>query len=232
MSETNVTGIKSNERVKKFGEVFTPDNIVCDMLKLAEDAYAEENKNSDIDIIKRTYLEPACGNGQFLIRLLWEKLSAIDRMTKNKCLTQEDIDYYTILAVSGIYGIDIQEDNVQESIERMKELLYNGSVTSFVVDNKEVVITNNVKVSEEAKPIINKILDKNIILGDMLDTSDNAARCIEYEFNPDRTVKITSCVLNDPTEMSNSEIGTYNYKDLVSALDDSNTSNEMDGFDF
>ena len=57
--------IKSKQRVKDYGEVYTPDNIVRDMLDLLP---------HDTRTIDSTYLEPSCGNGQFLAEILRRKL--------------------------------------------------------------------------------------------------------------------------------------------------------------
>ncbi|NCU41374.1 MAG: SAM-dependent DNA methyltransferase, partial [Candidatus Moranbacteria bacterium] len=53
--------IQSKKRVRDHGEVFTPDFIVNDMLDLVKD----ETKNID-----SRFLEPACGDGNFLIEVL------------------------------------------------------------------------------------------------------------------------------------------------------------------
>ena len=57
--------IKSKQRVRDYGEVYTPEQIVRDMLDLLP---------HDTQAIDSTYLEPACGNGAFLIEILRRKL--------------------------------------------------------------------------------------------------------------------------------------------------------------
>lgn len=67
-------GIISKERVKENGEVFTPDSIVMDMLNMTNETF----KSDDVrQFVGRTYLEPSCGDGQFLIRILSEKMERI-----------------------------------------------------------------------------------------------------------------------------------------------------------
>lgn len=93
--------IKTKDRVRKFGEVFTPNYIVvqmCDYLP----AEAWE--------IGATFLEPACGNGNFLVEIFERKL-------KN-CKTASD----GLEALKSIYGIDIQLDNVLESRKRLVDI--------------------------------------------------------------------------------------------------------------
>ncbi|MBQ1576316.1 MAG: N-6 DNA methylase [Oscillospiraceae bacterium] len=93
--------IKSRERVRDFGEVFTPLHIVKQMLDLIP---------HDGTTIDSTYLDPACGNGNFLAEILRRKLAL--------CKTEKD----GVLAVSSVYGIDIQQDNVEECKLRLYDL--------------------------------------------------------------------------------------------------------------
>lgn len=91
--------IKSKERVKKFAEVYTPDYIVKDMCDLIP---------SEIwDNIASTFLEPACGNGNFLVEILARKYE--------RCKDVRD----GLVALSSVVGVDIQEDNIIETRERL-----------------------------------------------------------------------------------------------------------------
>lgn len=94
--------IKSRKRVRDFAEVYTPKHIVKDMCNLIPQEIWED--------ITKTFLEPACGNGNFLVEIFERKLS--------RCETAED----GIIALNSIYGIDIQNDNVLESIERLLDM--------------------------------------------------------------------------------------------------------------
>lgn len=60
--------VKSKERVADFGEVFTNEREVNAMLDLVKD----ETEN-----IESTFLEPACGDGNFLIEVLSRKLKVV-----------------------------------------------------------------------------------------------------------------------------------------------------------
>lgn len=116
-----MNGIKGKERVKKHGEVFTPDRIVVDMLDLTTEDLRNEGY-TDMQMIAATYMEPACGNGNILLRILDEKLKNIAKLN----LTGEAKDKALVRAVSSVYGVDIQADNVGESITRMLELIKFG----------------------------------------------------------------------------------------------------------
>lgn len=56
MTSKRNTSIKSKERVRKFGEVFTPSWLVKDMCNLLPDEIAK---------LDSRILEPACGEGVF-----------------------------------------------------------------------------------------------------------------------------------------------------------------------
>lgn len=95
--------IKSKKRVKEFGEVFTPEDIVKDMCNIIPSEIWEN--------IEHTFLEPACGNGNFLVEILRRKLE--------KCNSEEEC----LISLKSIYGIDILSDNVEESKCRMLDIV-------------------------------------------------------------------------------------------------------------
>ena len=90
--------------------------------------------------INRTFLEPTCGNGNFLVEILDRKL--------HLCKTKEDI----YRALNSIYAIDIMADNITESKQRMKEIILEKFGRDFV---------NWANV--------NRILNRNIVCGDSLE---------------------------------------------------------------
>lgn len=94
--------IKSKQRVSDFGEVFTPAHIVKDMCDLVP-----EEMWVNIDT---TFLEPACGNGNFLAEILSRKFRL--------CKDWQD----GLKALNSVYGIDIQADNVEETKIRLFDM--------------------------------------------------------------------------------------------------------------
>lgn len=137
--------IKSKERVRDLAEVFTSDKEVNAMLDLVK--YLSEN-------IENTLLEPSCGNGNFLVTILKRKLDTV----KIKYRKQEDVEFYIIKAAASIYGIDISEENVLEARERMLNEIKNFYSYKF----------NTKKPNEGFWDSINWVLERNIIVGDML----------------------------------------------------------------
>lgn len=99
--------IKSRERVKQQGEVFTAPREVNAMLDLIPN---EQYQNP-----LSTWLEPACGNGNFLVEVIKRKLA--------HCPTTEAMDIYALKVVSSLYAVDIMEDNVEEARSRILALL-------------------------------------------------------------------------------------------------------------
>ncbi len=136
--------IKSKSRVQKYGEVFTSDKEVKNMLNLFEHELLRPESR---------FLESACGEGNFLTSILKKKLSQISNIYKKN---QLDYEKYSILAVSSLYGIDIIEDNVIKTVLNLENLVFDEFKKIF----KEI--------KDDYKKTINYILRKNIIHGDSL----------------------------------------------------------------
>lgn len=107
------------------------------------------------DNIDSRFLEPACGNGNFLAEILKRKLSVVDRQySKN----QFDWERYAVLAISSIYGVEILEDNARECRERL-----------FTIFNERYHALFKENCKEECKRSIRFLLNRNILWGDALD---------------------------------------------------------------
>ena len=130
-------------KIDEFGEVFTSTKEVNGMLDIVDG----ETRRLD-----STFLEPACGDGNFLAEVLDRKLKSIK--SKNK-ITKLDYQIDIFIVVSSLYGIDIQIENVS----RCKERLLN-KVENFYRSN----YTEDPGFFE----VIKFVLSKNIVLGDAL----------------------------------------------------------------
>lgn len=108
MSESQ---IKSKERVADHGEVFTPAWMVEAMLDLVKD---------ETERIDSRFLEPACGSGNFLVRVLQRKLAAVE-LKYGK--SEFERRHYALLALMCIYGIELLPDNIAECRANMLEIL-------------------------------------------------------------------------------------------------------------
>lgn len=141
--------VKSSKRVRDHGEVLTAQREVQAMLDLVKD---------ESERIDSRFLEPACGDGNFLVAILERKLKTVYDRYKSK---KADFEIYMISAVSSIYGIDLLADNIEESKQRMLDIC----LACYKKALKK-------KADEEYQNILKFILDKNIVQGDSLNGID------------------------------------------------------------
>ena len=139
--------IKSKERVAEHGEVFTNEREVNAMLDLVKD---------ETERIESRFLEPACGDGNFLIEILRRKLAVVKRQYGRKN-SGSDYEKYSVLALSSIYGVDIMEDNAAECRKR----LFDEWNTSY---SKQC----GSEANDECRAAAKYILEHNILCGDAL----------------------------------------------------------------
>jgi hypothetical protein len=109
--------IRSRQRVRELAEVYTHDREVAAMLDLVADMFPSDDDPSNID---RTFLEPACGHGNFLVEVLRRKLAHV---TPERYGTGEDFEYRLLRCFTSTYGVDIHEGNVIEARDRMRVVL-------------------------------------------------------------------------------------------------------------
>lgn len=177
--------IKSKKRVASFGEVYTNEQEVNAMLDLVKD---------ETEKITSTFLEPACGNGNFLIEILRRKLTAVGRLYGN------DIDAYRIHmieAVTSIYGVDIQADNIQESRKRMLD-----------VCQKEYIGSYDAPLSEGTIQALECVLGRNIICGNTLTclAADGSPLCFsEWKLNDEGMFERKDFLFSDLLENKESD---------------------------
>jgi hypothetical protein len=112
--------------------------------------------------IDSRFLEPACGNGNFLAEVLRRKLKVVDQRYANN---QMDWERYAVIAVSSIYGVDILEDNAQECRVRLYQI-FDDLYTSHFKD----------KCKEDCRRSIRFLFDRNILWGDALDFTNPATK--------------------------------------------------------
>lgn len=103
--------VKSRDRVKSYGEVFTPRFMVDQMLDLVTDEL-----ETGPDFVDKTFLEPAAGDGNFLVRILHRKLQAIQTR-----LDRETWPLESLFALASIYAIELLQDNHADAKAAMLE---------------------------------------------------------------------------------------------------------------
>jgi len=140
--------IKSKQRVADHGEVFTPPWMVEAMLDLVK---------GETERIDSRFLEPACGSGNFLVRILQRKLAAVELKFGK---TDFEKRHYALLALMCTYGIELLPDNIAECRANMLETL-----AGYVAVNE----------SDDLYRAASYVLSLNLVHGDALTmrTSDD-----------------------------------------------------------
>ena len=140
--------IKSKERVSKHGEVFTAEREVNAMLDLVK---------QETERIESRFLEPACGDGNFLIEILRRKLAVCEERVQKKQFTQLQYEKHAVWAVSSIYGIELLPDNA----EACRQRLYH-----YFCQQYERLFGELCKAA--CREVVAYLLQRNIITGDAL----------------------------------------------------------------
>ena len=132
---------KSKQRVADHGEVFTPAWMVEAMLDLVK---------GETGRIDARVLEPACGSGNFLVRILQRKLAVVElKFGKSEFEKQ----HYALLALMCTYGIELLVDNIAECRANMLEILANYL---------------NLEESDDLYRSASYVLAQNLVHGDAL----------------------------------------------------------------
>ena len=136
----NKSQIKSRQRVANHGEVFTNPREVNAMLDLVRDeSYRLDSR----------FLEPACGDGNFLIVILRRKLSLLKDIK-----SQTEWEFKSLIAVGSCYGIDLLPDNAEACRERLFAEVMDQMIKKDCSDGYE--------------ESLRYMLQKNIVCGDAL----------------------------------------------------------------
>lgn len=137
--------VRSKQRVADYGEVLTRKREVTAMLDLVR---------QETERIESRFLEPACGNGNFLAEILERKLRVVE---KRYSKSQLEYERNAVLAISSIYGIDILEDSILECRKRLFGI-FDWAYSSLYKKTAKNQCRNAVKY----------ILEHNIIRGNAL----------------------------------------------------------------
>lgn len=145
--------VKSKQRVADHGEVFTNEREVNAMLDMVK---------QETERIDSRFLEPACGDGNFLAEILRRKLTVVNqRYGKNA----RDWEKYAFVAVGSIYGVELLPDNAADCRARLLAILE----ASWNKATKEAG-------DPRFRDAIRYVLSRNVLNGDaltMLDAEGN-----------------------------------------------------------
>ena len=191
VNEQQRSQIKSKERVSERGEVFTAEREVNAMLDLV----ANECLRPD-----SRFLEPACGDGNFLSAILKRKLTELRRKYKK---SPRDYEKQAIVAIGSLYGVDIMNDNVLACRERL-----------FVIWDDEYTAHCKGDASDEAREAARFIIGRNIVNGNAL-----TLMCVDDEGNDTSApIVFSEWSLISATQMQRSD---YTMSDLLTYNDNS-----------
>ena len=137
--------IKSKERVENHGEVFTPDWLAEEMLDLVKD---------ETERLDSRFLEPACGSGNFLTKIIKRKLAAVEIKYAK---LDFDRKHYAVLTIMCTYGIELLKDNIEECKNNILKIF-----KSYL----------NVEEHDNLYGAAAFVLSKNIVYGDALTMCD------------------------------------------------------------
>jgi len=102
MNQTKKNLVKSKQRVADHGEVFTPLWLVESMLDLVKD---------ETERIDSRFLEPACGDGNFLVQILKRKLNSVE-IKYGK--SEFERKHFALFALMCLYAIELLSDNIAD----------------------------------------------------------------------------------------------------------------------
>ena len=191
VTEQQKSQIVSRKRVVDHGEVFTAErevNAMCDLV--ANECLRPDSR----------FLEPACGDGNFLSVILRRKLSELRRKYSK---SPRDYERLAIVAIGSLYGVDILNDNVLACRERL-----------FSIWDEEYTAICKDDASDEARQAARFIIDRNIINGNAL-----TLMCVDAEGkDTSAPIVFSEWTLINSTHMQRSD---YTMADLLLYNDNS-----------
>ena len=167
--------VKSKQRVADHGEVFTAEREVNAMLDLVK---------QETERIESRFLEPACGDGNFLSEILRRKLAVVKRSYGK---SPADYERYAVMAVMSIYGVELLQDNADACRARL-----------FEIWDREYTANCKKEANDACRDAVRFVLSRNILCGNALSlmcvdehTQDTATPIIfsEWEFVSETMVK-------------------------------------------
>lgn len=197
---TNEKQTKSKTRVRDHGEVFTAEREVNAMLDLVK------NETERID---SRFLEPACGNGNFLIKILERKLNVVDGAYKR---SQWDWEIHAMVAVSSLYGVELLQDNVEECRKRLFDYfkqryktLYKSKISNSYLENIRFLFSKNIVCGDaltlltaDGTPIIfsewgfagSKVTRRDFTMSNLLESSQKQSKDTLFDLRPEEKLPV------------------------------------------
>lgn len=193
--------VKSSERVRDIGEVFTPNATVQEMLDLLPHTIWMAHPSP-------TFLEPACGDGNFLVAILDRKLERISKDFVKGNLAAgtepEAAQFHALEALASIYAVDISTDNIIGGKTGHEIGARTRLLTMFAEWNVEIL---GKRLNERSVVLraATWVVEHNLIIGNMLPmstegkpTGRDLIPLIEYTWDPSNmSVSLSKTSLGD-----------------------------------
>lgn len=185
--------IKSRERVKAHGEVFTPRHMVEEMLDLVR-----TELETGRDFVDKTFFEPSAGDGNFLIAILRRKLRAIEKRYQPAFWPTE-----SLFALASIYGVELLEDNVAAARA--------GLLAQFVAFH----VGHGVRCSPRTDLYRSAeyLIGANVVPGNTLTSLDANGELIEFSWWR-RILNVPALVQRDPftlASLRDASVGAFDF---------------------
>lgn len=179
--------VKSDERVRDLGEVFTPSATVNEMLDLLPAKMWAVHPSP-------TFLEPACGDGNFLVAILDRKLERIAKEHVKGRLpagdSPEAAQFHALEALASIYAVDISVDNIIGGTPG-HEIGARSRLLRLFIDWNAEALDKRLTERSLALRAAGWIVEHNLVVGNMLPrgadgkpTGRDNIPLIEYTFDP------------------------------------------------
>lgn len=149
--------VKSKQRVADHGEVFTPAWMVEAMLDLVK---------GETERIDSRFLEPACGDGNFLVAVLRRKLAAVELKYGKSDFERRN---FALLGLMCIYGIELLSDNIADCRANLLEIF-----AEYL----------NLDLSDDVYRAAFFVLSQNLIHGDALTMRTSTESCESCKPSP------------------------------------------------
>lgn len=207
--DTSERLVKSTDRVRDIGEVFTPAATVEDMLDMLPSEMWALHPSP-------TFLEPACGDGNFLIAILNRKLAEVAKEYGRGKLPagagKEAALFHALEALASIYAVDISVENIvggtpDHEIGARTRLL--TAFTTWAQKTLDKRLTDRSPALRAATWVV----EHNLIVGNMLPsdatgkpTGRSAIPLIEYGFTPENLgLRLRKTTLGDVLDAAQAE---------------------------
>lgn len=183
--------VKSKQRVADHGEVFTAEREVNAMLDLVK---------NETERVESRFLEPACGDGNFLAEILRRKLAVVQKKYGGP-LKRHDFEMWSVIAVMNIYGVELLPDNAAVCRDRL-----------FKIWDEAYTANCKTDVDDECREAVRYILERNILCGDALTLKQTSGEPIifaEWSFVSGTMVKRRDFRLDEMLEGHNAQLSLF-----------------------